>query len=170
MCGLRGRAVSKVFRDFSPGWLGEIDSRIKSREDRRSASVEGRRVNPILGVFSLKYWSDFSVYQTTGNERVTGKKLDMHSHESELLNSWNGMRFPKKSGEKQAEDRTSVRGRNDNKGRVDKEPDSPTLEVKELGPSSSLSQVQWLVTLVVPSESYFPSTQAWPVPVTCSNQ
>lgn len=38
--------------------LGGADSRIKNREQRRSASRDGKSRDPSSGVFSLQNWSD----------------------------------------------------------------------------------------------------------------
>lgn len=56
--------------------------------------------------------------------------------EGEQLNSWNGIRSPKKNGEKEAEDRTEFKGKNNNKeGQWNKNKIHQNLRVKELGPS-----------------------------------
>lgn len=115
MHGWWERAMSEVFRDFSPGWLGGASSRVKSREHRRSATTEGKNIEPILGMFSLKDQLDFSIQKTMGNGRSQRKKAWCLSHGSELLNSWNGMRSLKKNGEKEAEDRTEFKGKNNNR-------------------------------------------------------
>lgn len=64
-----GEGSVQGIQRLQSGWLGGIDSRIQNTEDRRSASVEGRNVDATWGIFSLRSWSDFSVKQTTGNER-----------------------------------------------------------------------------------------------------
>lgn len=136
MNGWWERTVSKVFRDFSPGWLGGANSGVKNKEHRRSATTEGKNMEPILGMFSPKDQLDFSVQQTMRNGRSQIKKAWCLSHVNELLNSWNGMRSLKKNGEKESEDRTEFKGKKNNReGKWNKNKIHQNLRVKELGPS-----------------------------------
>lgn len=127
-----GEGSVQGIQRLQSGWLGGLDSRIQNTEDRKSASVEGRSVDLIWGIFSLRYWSDFSVKQTTGKESHREKAWCIPVKVSCRIPEmgWGAQRrVGRKRQQAQPQSEVAIAAKRDS--------GPPNLEVKELGPSPS---------------------------------